>query len=322
MRAINTVGNSLDNHPGVVAVVVTYHPDLINFRANLRAITRQVDAVLIVDNGSSSLIQSALAALTAVNLHAVLLTENIGLAAAQNRGIDWARSLQARYVVLFDQDSQPNAKMVQCLVTVAESSTLVDGTPALVAPRFVDPYWPDLKPFTGHQDGRLCWLGCADSNSVLEIDAAIASGALISLTSLDVIGGMREDLFVDLVDIEWCFRAREKGYALLGVCDAVLCHRLGDVPKKIMGRQLTMHSPLRSYYFFRNAVWMFQQSYVPRTWKTAVAIQLLKRLIVFSFLIVPRRSYLSYMTRGIWHGLVGRLGRIDKTHPVRVHVPA
>jgi len=39
---------------------------------------------------------------------------------------------------------------------------------------------------------------------------------------------MNEDLFIDWVDFEWCWRARKKGYKIIGNANVVITHQLGD----------------------------------------------------------------------------------------------
>jgi rhamnosyltransferase len=163
-------------------------------------------------------------------------------------------------------------------------------------------------PFMHIVDGRPRWFGCEAADGTPEITTAIASGALLPMQALAAVGPMRESLFIDLVDIEWCFRARAKGYRAFGVCAAKLSHSLGEQPTRVLGRTLATHSPLRNYYFYRNAVWLFRQDYVPAVWKRVVAAQMLKRYLAFSLLVPPRLAYFRMMTLGIRHGLRRRGG--------------
>jgi rhamnosyltransferase len=43
---------------------------------------------------------------------------------------------------------------------------------------------------------------------------------------LDVVGGMNDSLFIDYVDIEWCLRAKNLGYEILGCYRALMNHYL------------------------------------------------------------------------------------------------
>jgi len=68
------------------------------------------------------------------------------------------------------------------------------------------------------------------------------------------VGLMDEDLFIDHVDSEWCFRAKAKGFQLFGVGGAAMTHALGERRKEIWflrRRIVTLHKPFRYYYIFR-----------------------------------------------------------------------
>ena len=83
---------------------------------------------------------------------------------------------------------------------------------------------------------------------------AIASGKVIKLSTLQDIGTMDEDLFIDWVDLEWCWlRARHRGYQVIGSGDVEVKHSLGDTSRNIGYREVNLRSPLRHYYITRNA---------------------------------------------------------------------
>ncbi len=294
----------------VVAVIVTFEPEPEALSTMLAALAPQVEALVIVDNGSRDAPALQLPAAQAHLVHRIQLRENLGIGAAQNLGVQWAREWGADYVLLSDQDSEPAADMVAQLVAAARGFAADGVALALVAPDYVDERQSVHIPFMHLVDGRPSWFGCDEAGGTPEITTAIASGALIPMATLDSIGGMRESLFIDLVDIEWCFRARAEGYRAFGVCAAKLRHNLGERPTRVLGRQLATHSPLRNYYFYRNAVWLFRQCYVPTVWKRVVALQMLKRYLLFPAFVQPRLQYLKMMTLGLWHGLRGREGAL------------
>jgi rhamnosyltransferase len=294
----------------VVAVVVTFEPEPSALAAVLAAFVPQVAALVIVDNGSRNAASLSLPAASADAVHCVRLGQNLGIAAAQNLGIQWARERGADYVLLSDQDSEPAADMVAQLVAAARGLVAEGARVALVAPDYSDERQAVHIPYMHIVDGRPAWFGCDEAGGTPEITTAIASGALIPIATLDAVGGMRESLFIDLVDIEWCFRARAQGFRAFGVCAAKLRHSLGEQPTPVLGRRLATHSPGRNYYFYRNAVWLFRQAYVPTVWKRVVARQMLKRYLVFGVFVPPRLRYLKMMTLGLWHGLRGRSGAL------------
>lgn len=293
----------------MIAVVVSYFPDVEGLVSRLELIGRQTDATIVVDNGSPRETVDRLSVLRSDVLELLALGYNSGIAKAQNLGIAAARERGASHVVLFDQDSSPADGMVSRLTEVLTSAARDGERVALAAPSYTDDRHSVHIPFFRIIDDTPQWFGCQSDADIFDIDTAISSGAMIVVAALDEIGGMCEDLFIDMVDIEWCFRARSLGFRCLGVCAATLGHRLGEEPLRIFGRQVSVHSPLRNYYFYRNCVWLFRQDYIPTVWKRVLTRQMLKRYLVFSTCVAPRLGYVKEMTRGVWHGLVGRLGK-------------
>src|SRR5277367_3725788 len=89
----------------VCAVIITFRPPPV-VPGNLAKARPQVHGMVVVDNGSSP---EALAAVTAtcreLDAHLIENRVNLGIAAALNVGVQWARSQGYRWVALFDQDS-------------------------------------------------------------------------------------------------------------------------------------------------------------------------------------------------------------------------
>ena len=294
----------------IVAVVVTYFPDFAALGKQLEALRPQVELVVVVDNASqenvSDWVNTAFAGTGGVR--GVRLPENLGVAAAQNVGIRYARSVGATHVILFDQDSLPPAGMVDRLHAVATDLARRGIQIAAVGPRFFDPRRQSPIPFRKLEGLRMRVQECSESEMV-EVDYLISSGCLIPLAAIDLVGEMNEALFIDYVDIEWGLRAQRAGLSSFGVCDVVMEHCLGDKPLKFLGRYVSQHPPLRRYYHFRNAVWLYRQRGLPGNWKVSDACRLMVRYGFYTLFSSPRLQQWQMMTQGIWHGLTGRMGR-------------
>src|SRR5690606_36905073 len=101
-----------------------------------------------------------------------------------------------------------------------------------------------------------------NEDECVDVDHLISSGCLISLDAIEKIGTFEESLFIDYVDTEWCWRARRKGFRLLGVGSAHMKHNLGDDEFIAFGQPRTLHAPFRLYYQMRNRYWMTLQPWV------------------------------------------------------------
>jgi rhamnosyltransferase len=238
-------------------------------------------------------------------LHTILLNENLGIGAAQNRGVECALELGASHILLMDDDSLPAPDMVQRLLEALGANPLA----AAVGACHVDPRREtERTPFSVVQGGRLLWLACSDAQQIWEVDHVIASGCLIPAPVLHAVGKMREDFFIDWVDTEWCLRARDRGYRIYGVCSARLEHTLGDKVTRVLGREIPMHAPWRHYYQARNFILMLRTGQTGNISRFHMAFRQLKRFVVFSTLVPGRWQYFRMWVLGFLHGCQGRSG--------------
>lgn len=291
----------------VCAVLVTHHPDFAVLAELLDRLLPQVGYVVLVDNASqASGLRELCAAHPAIELLA--LPENQGLAAALNAGIVRARALkQVAYVLLMDQDSVPDPDMVRTLEAELEHLGK-DKKVAAVGPRFRDAREPADAPFI-----RICFpfnrkFRCGGNGEAVRCDFLISSGCLIPLAVLDDVGGMDDALFIDNVDLDWCFRAAAAGYSLYGVCAAHLQHSLGDARRRIPGlpRGIVVHPPRRLFYMMRNRVLLYGRAYTPTRWIAQDLPRLVIKLLIFSLLVSPRRANLRCMLAGLRAGMKGQ----------------
>jgi rhamnosyltransferase len=295
----------------IAAVVVTYNLEPARFLRLLAATGPQVHRIVVVDNGSRPELLEWLRARTASGLILIELGRNAGIAAAQNHGIRRARSLGCSHVLLLDHDSVPAPSMVRQLLAVVEQPP-GGRQVAAAGPRYLDERQNNPPPFIRVRGLRVTRCPCVQDGDVVEVDYLIASGSLIPLATLDAVGDMAEDLFIDYVDIEWGLRAAGRGFQSYGVCGAAMEHDLGETPIRFLGRSLPLHSPLRHYYHFRNAVWLYLNADVPLNWKLADGWRLVLKYGFYATFARPRLAHLHMMSRGVLHGLRGRLGSLEE----------
>ncbi|WP_161599862.1 glycosyltransferase family 2 protein [Roseibium sediminis] len=298
--------------PDICAVIVSYFPDREKLASLLDALYDQVQHIVVIDNGSSDAqvawIEDAASTPGPILIR---LGDNMGIARAQNVGIEQARKLGCNAVILFDHDSMPEPGMVQNLFEVLRRLAVAGKPVAAVGPRYTDTRQDNPPPFIRIEGFSVVRQRCVCEDALVEVDYLIASGCLMPMAALERTGPMRDELFIDYVDIEWGLRAKAAGLQSYGVCGARMQHELGDTPIRFGDRMIPLHSPLRHYYHFRNAVWLYRQTGYPINWRIVDGYRLLLKYGFYSLFAKPRHLHWWMMTKGIAHGLIGRLGRLS-----------
>lgn len=300
----------------VSSVTVAFNPDNARLAQQLGTVGDEVDHMVVVDNGSDPSIEKLLARFPEVDMQRVQVVrfrENQGIARGLNTGIAEARARGAEFVVILDHDSLPASDMVKLMLAAYRRETQrPSGDPvAAMGPRVKDSRDAREYPFI-----RLGWLRnrhlrCGDTDDVVECDFLISSGTLLPLASFDAVGAFEEDLFIDSVDREWCFRARARGFSLKGVCAAQLDHRLGDHRRSVAGGfELVVHSPVRLYYMTRNRLLLYQRAYVPLKWKLKDFLRVLAKFVATMLFVSPRREYARMTLRAVRDALARRGGKL------------
>ncbi|VEI12934.1 glycosyltransferase family 2 protein [Trueperella bialowiezensis] len=299
----------------VVAVVVTYGPDERTAQL-LRALAPQVARIVVVDNGSPpAALAQIKAAIDDVGAQLVELGENTGIANAQNVGIVRARELGATHVLLSDQDSLPAPDMVERLLdTLQYYGQTENGAAEPIGA--VGPYIAEAKPGGDelvYVDRR--WgprRASAAELSEPHVDAAflLASGCLIPVDVLADVGPMNANYFIDHVDLEWCLRARTKGYRLVVDTRARIDHSLGDQTVQLPGRAqpVHVHGPVRCYYLARNTIFLLRSGLLPGAWRVGYLVWLAKFAAFHALLADRKRDRIRQLAAGLRDGIMGRGG--------------
>ncbi|WP_434997428.1 glycosyltransferase family 2 protein [Vibrio scophthalmi] len=273
-------------------------------------LSSQVIEIYIIDNASSACL-----GLNQLNVTLTVLPENMGIAHAQNVGIKQALADGFTDFVLFDQDSQPSKTMISDLLQ-ARRQACDDGLRvAAVGPVHIDQDSLTNSIFISTQHGIIEKIEVPEPQysevTYASCDFLIASGCLMSKTALDIVGYMEDDLFIDCVDIEWGFRANSRGLCCIAAFDAKMYHKIGEAPLKVFGRDVTTHSPLRHYYFYRNFYRLLKRSYVPSCWKKYTLVKSFLQAVIFTLFLKPRFQNFKCIMKGVFHGIINRGGKYE-----------
>lgn len=184
----------------VLAVIVTYYPDLELLKRNVEALAGHVDDVLIWENTPApDNIRFRLPAMDNLTYYGV--GENVGISRALNLTRESFFEEEYDALLTMDQDSiWDNLGLFLERVATSEAPFGLYG-PAV--------YTPALKPdFT-------------------PADTLITSGMLVRREIYERIGGYEELFFVDGIDLDFCYKAAEAGIPSWIVGGTALIQRFG-----------------------------------------------------------------------------------------------
>jgi rhamnosyltransferase len=292
----------------VLAIIVTYHPELVHLNKLINVLLKQVEGLLIIDNNTPDFRVCTIDELSP-KLEVILNPDNVGLATAYNQGYFTAKTRGYSHIILFDQDSMPADNMIANLYSAITDRNDPVFTVAAAGPKYTDIKGQKLSPFVRIKDFHLERIDCSESE-VVEVDHLISSGSLIDLRALDRVGNFVDGLFIDCVDTEWCLRVRHHGLKIVGVGNALMTHNIGDRYLNVLGRQLPFHTPLRLRYQFRNQVWIIKQFWVGWRWRIIDSIRCIKLIAVYVIFAPNKFNNLTAITKGIIDGIINRMGKI------------
>jgi rhamnosyltransferase len=287
-------------------IVVFYRPDqaCIDRANNLSRVHR----VVVVDNTDGPASKAEALGLSAAITY-LPNCANLGIATALNQGVSYLINEGFGAAFLFDQDSEPSEALLLQLPELLAGYVARDERVALVGPAYDDARLGGVAPFVRFRYFKLERIA-PTGNQPIEVDFLITSGSCVNLRYWSDVGPMDDELFIDFVDLEWCARARHKGFRVLGVPWLTLTHELGEKPVRVLGRTYPMHSALRHYYIFRNTVALMLRGYMPCNWKSTELVKMPGRLIIYAFLPPQGGSHLRMAFKGMWDALHGRMGRL------------
>jgi rhamnosyltransferase len=299
-----------DRRLDLAAATVLYRPELAVLDALLQPLVEAGLRIVIFANGPlEDEVESRLARLP--DLRLLRSPANVGLGEGLNAVVEAAQSEGFGHVVLFDQDSTPDAALLPRLLDAFLAIQSQPGIrPAAIAPLLVAPANEDFLPpwYSRRPEPRV--------KGAAAVDFLSTSGTLLSVAAWREIGPFRADYFIDGIDVEWCFRAWAKGFACLLAEDLHMVHRWGHVAEAGKRRpQILRQSDLRNFYYLRNAVEGLRLPHLPLRWKLRVAARL---AVQCGMLLLDRKfapATCKLVARAISDGWSGRLGPAPQPLP-------
>lgn len=292
------------------ALIVLYNPDPKSIEEAVGRLLAQVDIVCLIDNSNVTHEQYFG---NKERLHYIPLMGNKGIAAAQNIGIRHMKESGMDFVLFSDQDSLCDERLVGRLI---ESYTLLEENNYKVATIGPVPINKKTgKPYITRQNiiKRIELFG----HHFSQMYSVISSFSLTRLSTFDTIGLFDEELFIDGVDNEWGWRAKERyGFDSFIAEELSFQHYQGIDT----GLPIKKSSPFRLYYQFRNYFILTKRSYTPSFWKRRNFLMYGLKAIVYPLFFAPRWQYLKSIVKGLRDGIKLLIQTTNDNNSTSIHI--
>lgn len=294
----------------VVGVVVLFNPDYKGLCDLIKSTAVQIQKIVLVDNSeqdNSILINDIFVRYDKL-FEYIKIGKNVGIAAAQNIGVNAAKCMNATHVLLLDQDSQLPEDMVDKLLNT-EMQLISSGIKvASVGPAFYDtktqktsgaiiikPFYKKIIPVNYQKPERTDYL--------------IASGSLIRIDVFDKVGLMDESLFIDLVDIEWCERCNRKGYHSFVAPDLIMDHNIGSGFTRVLGKNVVIHNDFRHYFVVRNTVYLLFKNSLSLSHKCFLLLRTPLFIVTHTMVVERKAKKIKLFIIAIKDGICRNMGK-------------
>lgn len=286
-------------------ILVLYQPDWQITEETISSLATQVDDLCIVDNTPDTDEGDRVCQL-ASNITYFPLYENLGIAAAQNIGIQHFMKLEYDFVVFCDQDSVSPDNLIPKLKNAYFELSRIYSIAA------IGPMPLNKKTGTAYlYPQEIISKECSSDMSYYIMHSLISSYSLVPVENFKKIGIMQERLFIDFVDQEWCWRANNHcGMVCILYPEIRILHELG-VSKRFCGVAISVSTPFRLFYQTRNLLWLCKVKYVPNNWKKRNVAKLIPKFIYYTIFTKERLTYMKEFIRGLYYGLTKRMNETD-----------
>lgn len=294
--------------PHVAVIVLTWNgqPHTMACLRSLATMGVTPTQVIVVDNGSTDGTPMAVR-LQFPGVTVLENEENLGFAAANNRGIHHALARGADYIWLLNNDTVVAPDCLSALLAVAESDPKI----GMVGPKI---YYYDRPHRLQSAGGQISWHpfgthligeGEADHgqyDQIREVDFVSGCALMAKRQAIEVTGLLDPDFFAYYEDPDWSVRMRRAGFRVVYVPQARVWH------KGCMSSG--SNSALRDYYNHRNQL-LFVRKHGPwhARWRAYLASLGTVGKQLLRALFPPRRPGAVAALRGVRDFYLGRLGR-------------
>lgn len=277
----------------LAGIITLYHPDK-NVLSNIETFLNQLDILYVLDNTENPdvLTREMFSEIGKVEYKA--FGGNMGIAYAMNYALKAVKGYD--FLLTMDQDSYFLPGMMAKYKQKVEEQEKINPQKAGVYSVNFDPRVDAVVP------------GCK------KIDVAITSGSMIPVDIATKIGGFDENLFIDEVDNEFCYRVKKNGYDILEFPSIILKHSLGHQTfHQILGFHYNTfnHNALRKYYMTRNRIYVLRKYPEIRCWYIK---KIIKDVIKVVLAENDKKHKINYIIKGMKDGIINHMGKFTESN--------
>ncbi|WP_338602444.1 glycosyltransferase [Sulfolobus tengchongensis] len=300
----------------ILVLIVTHNPKIEIILHNIYClrITSSDIKILIIDNNSDIPIDL----IDSIDFF-LKFRKNTGLAYAYNIGLEIARTLGIKWLLILDQDSKLHGKIDFDKIFQNYNNLLIKDHVAIISLN---------KMFCYTTDQRI--------GNFIVCKSAVNSGSILNVDICHKIP-YNTKLFLDRIDNEYCYRLRRNGYFVLAYNEQLLTHTIGDkiLPyRKLLSRSVLFLFKLRRIRYGiksfiassrNNDVYVYYNNYLRYYFIIRNTIYLILRrmidsfyastLITWSLSLYERTNiiiFIKFMILAILHGIIGDLEKDNK----------
>lgn len=233
----------------VVTIVYNPHNQNCNVVNNILTYSNFFKHIIIIDNSKNN---NSYIFKNIDNAIYIPNYKNLGIAKALNIGCKYALEKNYEWILTMDQDSYWDNLQLKSFFSniqnnITEKNISFAPTPinfqtkvcllALIKKKILGPLYKEKKIIT--------------TNKIESTNRVITSGNIINLNVIKKINFFTEDLFIDEVDYDLCYRLKKNNYNIIYFNDIFLNHYCGDNKRTLFPKYM-MHNGKRVYYIIRN----------------------------------------------------------------------
>lgn len=217
----------------LLAIVVTYYPDLSELKRNILRYLSDVDSLMIWENTPLKDRKGYQLDISQFGGKVFFagVDDNMFISYPLNQAVNYAKLNGFTHILTMDQDScfeEGHFSKYKKIATASENLDIWGPNPN-----------NSFQPIQDIPQKR---------------DRLMTSGNIVNLKLFDEIGLFREDYKIDCVDFEFCYRAIRNGYSVYSVNSILIHQNFGNKIRTRFKFETYRYSPLRLFFMARNNI--------------------------------------------------------------------